>query len=156
MSTHMNLDELKTSRTVVINAPAETLYDLVADLPRMQEWSPASKGATWDEGAGPTAGSWFTGHNLMGGNTYDTRCEITEAERPTVIAWMSNGKEKGVTEWRYTFTPTDGGTEVTESWTPVRQFPPERADEARVRGMAANFGNLIEQTLANLKAAAES
>ncbi|MFI5045555.1 MAG: SRPBCC family protein, partial [Acidimicrobiia bacterium] len=61
----MDLDELHTSRTVVIGAPADAIYDLIADVTRMGEWSPACTGATWDEGAGPTVGSWFTGHNVI-------------------------------------------------------------------------------------------
>src|SRR5215203_6717520 len=132
-------EEVTISRAVVVGAPAETVYDMVADLPRMGEWSKACTGATWDEGAGPTEGSWFTGHNVIKtdgeARAYDTRCEITAAERPKTIAWMQRGRDEGVTEWRYTFAPTDAGTEVTESWTLVRPFPKtvEKRDEMLTR-----------------------
>ncbi|MFI5047683.1 MAG: SRPBCC family protein, partial [Acidimicrobiia bacterium] len=132
-------------------------YDLIADVTRMGEWSPACTGATWDEGAGPTVGSWFTGHNVIEDDrTYDSRCEITDAERPSTIAWMQGGKDLGVTEWRYTFTPTDAGTEVTESWTVLRPFPPDRVDDDRARMLKVRFGEAMEETLAKFKASAEA
>ena len=53
------------SHSLVINASAETLYDMVADVTRMG-------------------------------------------------AWVQGGAKQGVAEWRYRFTPTDLGTEVTE------------------------------------------
>jgi len=145
-----------------VAAPADTLYDMVADMTRMGEWSPACTGATWDEGAGATVGSWFTGHNKMRDRSYDTRCEITDAQRPTTIAWMQRGKDEGFTEWRYTFAPVESGTEVTESWTLVRDFPtqgdtavsPSEAEERRNRMIDA-FTSGIEQPLAKLKAVAE-
>jgi hypothetical protein len=151
----MDLDDLQTSRSLVIDAPADALYDLVADVTRMGEWSPACTGATWDEGAGPAVGSWFTGHNLIGDRAYDRRCEITDADRPSTIAWMAGGKDDGITEWRYTFAPAAGGTEVTESWKAIRAFPPDRVDDDLARSMKENFGNAIDQTLAKLKATAE-
>jgi uncharacterized protein YndB with AHSA1/START domain len=156
----MSDEDLTISRSVVIDAPVDTLYDMVADLPRMGEWSRACTGATWDDGAGPTEGSWFTGHNVIktDGETrvYDTRCEITAAERPSTIAWMQRGRKEGVTEWRYSFAPIDGGTEVTESWSLVRPFPEsmENRDEMLER-MQKGFSKGIEDTLAGLKAAAE-
>jgi hypothetical protein len=163
----MTDDALTISSSVVIGAPAETLYDMVADLPRMGEWSKACTGATWDEGAGPTEGAWFTGHNLANvsgeSTTYDTRCEITAAERPATIAWMQRGREEGFAEWRYTFTPVDGGTEVTESWSAVRPMPapsggsaPAMDPEQLRTRMQKAFGKGIEQTLTGLKAAAEA
>ena len=48
-------DEQPISHSVVIDAPAEMLYDMVGDVTRMGEWSSACTGATWDEGAGPAA-----------------------------------------------------------------------------------------------------
>ena len=153
----------RIERSVIVSAPPEKLYDMVADLPRMGEWSPACTGAIWDEGAGPTVGSWFTGHNTMGDRTYDTRCEITDAQRPTTIAWMQRGKDEGFTEWRYTFSPLDDATQVTETWTLVRDFPtqgdaaisPSEAEERRER-MLEVFSIGIDQTLAKLKSAAET
>jgi uncharacterized protein YndB with AHSA1/START domain len=152
----------KIERSVVVAASPEELYDMVADLTRMGEWSPACTGVTWDDGAGPSVGSWFTGHNKMGDRDYDTRCEITDAQRPTTIAWMQRGREEGFTEWRYAFLPVEGGTEVSETWTLIRDLPtqggattsPTEAEDRRKR-MIELFSTGIEQTLAKLKSAAE-
>ena len=151
------------TRSLSIAGEPETLYDLIADVTRMGEWSPACTGGTWDEGAGPTVGSWFTGHNKYGDRAYDTRCQITAADRPNTIAWMAGGADEGITEWRYRFQPTDGGTEVTETWTMLRDLPQPAGDSAAAgmdpeelrRRMLENFGSGIEQTLASLKASVE-
>jgi hypothetical protein len=146
------------SHSVVVNAAADVLYDMVADINRMGEWSNTCTGATWDEGHGPvpSEGAWFTGHNVIGDDrTHDAHCEFTAAERPTTIAWMQGGRKDGVTEWRYRFTPVEGGTEVTESWTHVRPFPPDIVDDAMVKQMRLVFDHGIQETLSKLKAAAE-
>jgi uncharacterized protein YndB with AHSA1/START domain len=147
----------QVSQSIVINAPIETLYDMLADVTRMGEWSTACTGATWDDGAGPVArkGSWFTGHNVMGEHTYDAHCEVTAAERPTTLAWMQGGADNGIAEWRYGLAAADDGTVVTESWTLVRPFPPDRVDAARAAAMPAWFEAGITQTLAKLKADVE-
>ena len=151
-------DEQPISHSVVIHAPAEMLYDMVGDVTRMGEWSSACTGATWDEGNGPAAreGAWFTGHNLAGDRAYDARCEIVAAERPTTIAWMQGGRDAGATEWRYRFTPVDGGTEVTESWTLIRPFPADRVDEAMLKSMRTAFDAGIQETLSKLKNSVEN
>ena len=157
-------EALRIASSIVIAASPEKLYDMVADLPRMGEWSPACTGATWDEGAGPEVGAWFTGHNkaVVDGNehVYDARCQVIAAERPVTIAWMQNGEE-GFAEWRYTFRAVEGGTEVTESWEAVKELPAAAGatagmDPEKLRArMQRAFGAGIEQTLAALRAAVE-
>ena len=56
-----------TAETREIAAPAETVWALVSDLPRMGEWSPENQGGTWLNGAtGPAPGAIFTGKNKNG------------------------------------------------------------------------------------------
>ena len=71
-------DEQMISHSIVVNASADTLYDMVADIGRMGEWSNTCTGATWDEGSGPvpTEGAWFTGHNIVGDLEHDAHCEF--------------------------------------------------------------------------------
>jgi hypothetical protein len=152
----MELKDMHISKSIVIERSPEDLYDMVADVTRMGDWSEACTGATWDDGASLAVGSWFTGHNKGGPDqTYDARCEITAAERPSTVAWMQRGKDDGFTEWRYAFAPADGGTEVTESWTLIREFPAGLVDEERTTMMLEAFGKGIDDTLANLKSVAE-
>ena len=55
------------SAETVVDAAPERLYDLVADLPRMGEWSPECQRVEWEDGAdGPAVGATFVGHNKGG------------------------------------------------------------------------------------------
>ena len=57
----------RDSKSVVIEAPAERIYALVADLPRMGEWSPECRQVQWLEGSsGPAEDARFVGHNQGG------------------------------------------------------------------------------------------
>ena len=59
--------------SVTIAAPAERLYDLISDLPRMGEWSPENCGGKWVKGAtGPVVGARFRGHNRKGWRRWTT------------------------------------------------------------------------------------
>jgi hypothetical protein len=150
------LSQLQASGSVVIAADAGALYDMVSDVTRMGEWSPACTSCVWDDGATIEPGSWFTGQNQLGDFKYETRCEVVAAERGKEFAWMVGGVTEGPALWRYRFTPVDGGTQVEESSALVRltsvfaEMPDERLFEVVARNQAG-----IETTLANLKAAAE-
>src|SRR5215510_14765620 len=55
------------SESVIVDAPADVLYDLVADMTRMGDWSPETATVEWIEDAvGPTVGARFVGHNVTG------------------------------------------------------------------------------------------
>ena len=55
------------SHQIVIATTPEHLYDLVADLPRMGEWSLECTRVDWADGPAPVeAGSRFVGHNRGG------------------------------------------------------------------------------------------
>jgi hypothetical protein len=107
MSTHTH------SESIVVARSPEDLYDLVSDVPRMGEWSPICKACWWDEGASATVGSWFTGRNETPERTWETRSEVVVADRGREFAFIVGGS---FVRWGYTFTPVDGGTELTESW----------------------------------------
>src|SRR5262249_5560968 len=57
----------RDAESIVISAPNDRIYELVADLPRMGEWSPECQRVEWLEGAtGPVEGATFVGHNRGG------------------------------------------------------------------------------------------
>ena len=57
----------KGSEAIVIDTTPHAVYELVADLPRMGEWSPECVKVEWQEGAtGPAVGARFLGHNRTG------------------------------------------------------------------------------------------
>jgi len=155
--------ELTFSASIAIAAAPEDLYDMVSDVTRMGEWSPVCTACWWDEGddgaAGPAVDAWFTGHNeLAGRDPWETRSRVVAADRGVEFAFVVGGTW---TRWGYTFTPADGGTEVTESWQMLpaglarfdERFGDDAARQVTLRAAAARSG--IAETLANLKRVAE-
>ena len=153
------MDTLRHSDSTVIARSPEELYDMVADVTRMGEWSPVCKACWWDEGHGPRLGARFTGRNELPERTWETRSEVVVADpgREFAFVVLSTG-----TRWGYTFTPVEGGTQVTESW----EFPPagfavfqERFGEdaqAQIADRSETSRNGITATLAAIKATAET
>jgi hypothetical protein len=69
---------VEVSRT--IKAPAELLYDMLSDLPRMGEWSPENRGGRWVNGAtGPAVGARFKGRNRKGWARWSTDATVVTA-----------------------------------------------------------------------------
>jgi uncharacterized protein YndB with AHSA1/START domain len=146
--------------TVHVAAPAETVWDLVSDLPRMGDWSPETARVEWIGGAkGPMAGAKFRGHNRSGSKKWSTTGCIAEADRGRVIAWDVTAGPFGVARWAYRFTPTDdGGCDVTEQMfehrNAVTKFFGGLMSGSSHDGTHNRVG--MEATLAKLKAAAEA
>ena len=107
------MSELKRSESIVIARSPKDLYDMIADVTRMGDWSPICKACWWDEGCGPEVGSWFTGRNELPERTWETRSEVVVADPAREFAFVVGGK---LVRWGYTFAPVEGGTQVTESW----------------------------------------
>ncbi len=90
---------------------------MVADITRMDEWSPEVTGGTWTKGSsGPEVGARFKGTNRYGKRSWATTCEVTECVPGEVFAFHVRGAGAPVATWRYRFEPTDGGCRVTEEW----------------------------------------
>jgi hypothetical protein len=153
------MSDLNHSESVVVAASPEALYDLVSDVTRVGEWSPECRASWWDEGAGPEVGDWFTGRNEAGDNTWETKSQIVAADRGKEFAWQVGGS---YVRWGYTFSPVDGGTELTESWAflpdGIAYFHENFGGEAEasIEGRAATARSGIHDTLAAIKKIAES
>jgi hypothetical protein len=147
------------SEQVVVNAAPEHIYSMVADMPRMGEWSPECQRVEWESGAtGPAEGAKFVGHNRTGPRgmiRWSRRGTVLTADAGREFAFAT--EEGGVegTVWRYHFEPVDGGTQVTESYE-VKRIPVW----ARIVDVPTNrHRELMEgmrHTLAQLKTVAES
>jgi hypothetical protein len=147
------------SRCLDIGAAPERLYGLVADLPRMGEWSPECQRVEWLEGsAGPAVGARFVGHNKGGPGglmKWSRRGRVLTADAGREFAFVTEEGDRESTEWRYRFESVAGGTRVTESykvwwiptWARVLDVPTNRARELR-----EHMGRTLEQ----LKRVAES
>jgi uncharacterized protein YndB with AHSA1/START domain len=155
----------------VVAARPELVWDLVADITRVGEWSPECIRAAWlGEPGRPQPGARFTGHNrLPNGFEYEVTCVVTEADRPRAFAWVvlddSGDPARPSSSWRYRIDPLPGGgSRVRQRFThgPGDSFlraaavqAPDTAAEitaARRDGLRAN----MSATLHAMKTAAES
>src|SRR6266568_4685493 len=107
------MDNLYHSGSIVIARSPEELYDLVSDVTRMGEWSPVCKACWWDEGGDARVGAKFTGRNELPDRTWETKSEVVAADPGREFAFVV---QVTGTRWGYTFSPVDGGTEMTETW----------------------------------------
>ena len=146
------------SASIVINRPVGEVFDAIADVTRMGEWSPECTAGRWVAPAtGPTVGAEFEGDNVakLGPITlkrWTTTSEVTECIANEVFEFIASG----YTTWRYEFTAGDGSMTVTESFghEPYTGFQGFlygtmlRRQAAMVKGM--------QQTLSRIKDTLES
>jgi uncharacterized protein YndB with AHSA1/START domain len=133
-----------------IEAPAEQVWDLVADVTRMGDWSPETSRAVWLDGAtGPTVGARFRGDNRMGPVKWSTTPTVTAARRGEEFAF-----DTGSTRWRYAFHGREGGCEVVESYETHANALLDLGARLTLRDRMLVRG--MQKTLERLKAAAEA
>lgn len=141
-----------------IAADADVLYDLVADVTRMGEWSPENTSCTYKEGFdSPVVGAEWLGDNVHGEFEWQTEGRVTEAERGEVFAFDAKVGDFVFAKWRYEFEAIDGGTRVTERALDLR---PEKVKSMSLQmsGVAdrdERNRETMEATLTALAAAAE-
>ncbi|WP_104126859.1 SRPBCC family protein [Cryobacterium sp. Y57] len=115
---------LSHQESVIVEASATFLYDLLSDITRTGEWSPVCTSCWWDDEAeAGRVGAWFTGRNELPHRTWQTRSEVVRAERGHEFAWVVGGS---FVRWSFSFTAPENGTEtgtengtgtmLTESW----------------------------------------
>lgn len=145
--------------TADIAAPADKVWTLVSDLPRMGEWSPENTGGRWVEGAtGPVEGAKFRGSNRKGLRRWSTTCTVTAADAGKKFAFEVTYGPLAISTWEYTFTPNGDNTTVVEEWTDRRPLW-MKIGSGPVMGVAdraAHNRRGMEHTLEKLKVAAES
>lgn len=148
---------LQVSVSRVVEAPADTVYDLVSDVTRMGDYSPENTGAVWLGGAtGPSVGARFKGTNRLGWLSWSTKPTITVADRGQRFAFEVLGRS-GAT-WTYDFEPVPGGVRVTESMRQEHPTPlPIRFLQRRVgvTDREEHLRSAMTTTLERLAAAAE-
>ncbi len=145
-----------TAATRDIAAPAEKVWTLVSDLPRMGEWSPENAGGKWVKGAsGPAPGAVFKGTNKNGVRRWSTTVTVVACEPGKVFEFAVTSGPLEVAKWRYEFEDNGSGCRVTESWEDRRK--PWFTFVARAMGdhSAAHAEQEMAATLANLAAAVE-
>jgi len=154
--------------SVVVAAPAEVVYDLVAEMTRMGEWSPETAQVEWIDGStGPAVGARFVGHNVSGPFNlmkWSRKGTVLAADRGREFTFATEEGGREGTVWTYRFEPVDGGkTRVTESyrvdwiprWARIVDVPTNRAKQLR-DGMRHTLGQLKVAADANAREGAPS
>jgi uncharacterized protein YndB with AHSA1/START domain len=112
---------------LVVHAPPQAVYDVIADISRMPELSPEVVDCRWLGGAtGPEVGARFRARNkFTRGPAIGNTPVITAVEPGRKISWSRTEPFGGTVEWTYEFLPHGDGTEVVESYRtlkPVSRF----------------------------------
>ena len=141
-----------------IDAPPERVWDLLANLERMGEWSPENYRVEWLAGATSPAkpGARFKGWNRYGPMRWTMTCEVKAAEPAKELAWSTMQGAREVVRWTYRLASANGGTEVTESfdviWFPFRAW---LAEDVLMRDRDRRREAAMRTTLERIKAIAE-
>ena len=145
----------ESSASIEIDAAPDAVWQLVADITRMGEWSPECWKAEWESGSsGPAVGAFFHGWNRAGTHEWDAPCIVTACEPGKVFQFQVPVEGDVVTVWRFDVAASGEGTTLTESFV---------APMINVAGAASNFegrfemlDGAINKTIARIKAAAEA
>lgn len=107
---------------LVMHAPPEKVYDVIADVTRMAELSPEVVECRWLDGAtGPEVGARFAARNkFTRGPVIGNKPMITAVDPGRSISWSRTEPFGGTVEWTYQFLPHPDGTEVVESYRAVK------------------------------------
>lgn len=141
-----------------MDAPPTAVYDLVADLPRMGEWSPECERIVWRGGAtSAVRGAKFIGWNRSGAVRWFTFGEVVAADHGRNLAFEVTVGPVKVARWEYFLVPDDEGLGCTviEEWTDRRGQLGGLLDRALGTRSKLNASG-ISATLDALKRAAES
>lgn len=105
---------------VVVAAPPAAVWDVLADVTRVGEWSHECRGAEWLDGAGePAPGVRFRGRNRAGRSVRWSRvCVVVTADPARELAWRTVGPPvmRDETEWRVRLEPEGRGTRIRQEF----------------------------------------
>jgi hypothetical protein len=137
--------DVQVSRTRFVPAPAQDIFDLLAD-PRQHALIDGS-GTVQGAVSGPerlSQGATF-GMSMKLGVPYRIKNTVEEFDEGRRIAWRHAGQHR----WRYELEPVDGGTQVTETFD-VSTVPAPMRPITKLLGR--KNGDAIDATLDRLVA----
>jgi len=147
------------SRSVVVQAPAQRVWELVSDLPQMGALSPENDGGRWVRGAtGPAVGARFKGRNSQGWRRWGTDVVVTRATPAVDFAFDVTSMGLPVATWAYELQDHGDTCTLTETWTDRRGVLVAKLGRA-VAGVADREAFTVESidtTLAAVKAALDT
>jgi hypothetical protein len=104
----------------VIDASAEAIWAVVADVTRVGEWSGECRGCSWTgEPGAPVPGARFQGANRRSWLRWTRLNEIVAAAQSRQLVWRTipSGPYPDSVEWQIDLAPENGSTRVRESFT---------------------------------------
>jgi hypothetical protein len=148
-----------TETSILIDAPTEVVYPLVADPIRMSEWSPECVRCRWLGGARRAeVGARFRGTSRNGWRRWSTTSTIAAMREGQLFAWEVTYFGQPVARWEYRLELADRGVTLTEV-VHDRRGRVLRAVSPFITGSAdrdKRNAATMESTLDAIKAAAES
>ncbi|MEZ0090945.1 SRPBCC family protein [Streptacidiphilus sp. EB129] len=138
------------TRRAWVDATPARVYDLVSDVSAIGRWSPNATDVTFDQGAGPRVGAWFSGRNQKDGRQWTTRSQVVRADPGDSFAFVVGGAEDGIVQWNWTFRPQGRGTVVEQSWQLLRLDPVLGTTRGDLDTLRAYMTNSVEATLISL------
>ena len=132
------------SRSIIVPAPAQAIFDLLADPRRHQEidGSGSIQSAQLDAPERLSLNATF-GMKMKIGLPYKITNTVVEFTEGTQIAWRHFGGHI----WRYILEPVEGGTKVTEQFDWNKSKSPL---VLKIRKSPQENGRAIEKTLENM------
>jgi uncharacterized protein YndB with AHSA1/START domain len=117
---------MDASVTVHMDAAPEKVWALVSDVTQIGRFSPETFEAEWIDGStGPMAGARFRGHVRRNekGPVYWTTCTVLESEPNRKFSFYVGRTDDPLNTWSYELQPSNGGTNVTESFRLANKLP---------------------------------
>ena len=152
-------DAASAGAEVTIDADADTVYQLITDLPTLASLAEENEAMEWRKGDKVSPGAVFKGTNRNGSHRWSTTCTVTEAEPGRVFAFDVRYTVLPIAHWRYDIVPAEGGgCRVTERAWDRRPgwFSKTAWIGTGVRDRDAANAEHIKLTLARLKEKAEA
>ncbi len=147
------MSNITGSASTVVERDRADVFDAVADVTKMGDWSPECISGRWVSPAtGPVVGAEFQGDNIakLGPITlkeWTTTSEITECVPGEVFEFVT----EGYTTWRYEFAGHDGATVLTESYSHPPYTGWQKFLYSTVARRSAAMVKGLERTLARIK-----
>lgn len=141
-----------------VNAPPEKVWEVLADLERMGQWSPECCRVRWLDGATSPAkvGARFKGSNRWRWMRWSMTCQVTSADPGRELSWATVRGGKPIVRWTYRLQPANSGTDVTESFEALRWPLDVRvAEDFIMRGRNEQRAQAMRTTLERIKAVVE-
>ncbi len=106
----VDLDQVGTEVSEVVDADPAVVWDLVTDLERTPSWNRETVEARWREpAAGPVLAAVFVATNQLGAQRWEVSCHVVECERPWAFGWTVLDPARPSSTWWYRIRPEPGG-----------------------------------------------